>query len=213
MGLSGRETYTLLKWLFTAIFWVLATVVLDCLPFLRPKKECPWNAADISPVWLTEKLRAGKHIDTNDTVKKIEVQGAVTGGLIGSVDRINVHYVSEPTNPNAPRTLIIKRNAPGFVGRLKSRLSCFLGELKFYEELRDSMPVPCPVFYYGQELFGVDVMIIMSDASPAAPGPDSTLITDETISMPLARRVTKNLAKIQAKFWNNKDVFSVRTVF
>eukprot|EP01127_Copromyxa_protea_P013508 TRINITY_DN3655_c0_g1_i2.p1 TRINITY_DN3655_c0_g1~~TRINITY_DN3655_c0_g1_i2.p1 ORF type:complete len:380 (-),score=47.75 TRINITY_DN3655_c0_g1_i2:135-1274(-) len=207
--LKAREAAVLLGWLGSAFFWALVSTLISIIPFtylLRPKDWCVWKAEDISPTWMTEKLREGNHIGPDDVVARLEVQGLVPGGRLGIVTRLNVYYTSPP-KAEAPRTLIVKQNAPGFAGRFICCVSSFVGEFRFYEEIRKFMPASfsCPTFYHGQQFLGTDMLVIMSDASPGTPGPDSS---SETVPLPILRKMVRELAKFQAHFWNDQNILS-----
>lgn len=99
----------------------------------------PAATAPITAAWLGEVLREG---GLGAQVEAIECQ--LVGVFSSEIWRLRVHYAGD--GGGAPRSLIVKRPAPG---RRERSGESFDAELRFYNELAASLPVRVPRRYYG----------------------------------------------------------------
>jgi hypothetical protein len=156
----------------------------------------PLHPGEITAEWITFALRAGGII--NQSVARIlneEIVGAGRG-FLSSVVRASLDYDRE--EKDAPKSVVVKIEPESdTLHRFGDELNAFQREIRFYKEVARNVPIRLPILY-----FSVDeppaYSMVMEDLSSYTPG-------DQVIGMHTGQvmATVENLAKLQAKYWNN----------
>ena len=146
--------------------------------------------------WLSDLLYA-KGI--NSTVRDFSVEKVGTGQL-GETRRFHISYID--AKANAPKTLIGKFPSDDSVAAETGRtMGFYKAEVMFYQKLSKNAKISVPELYYAELDEENNFVLILEDMSPAKQG-DHML----GCSVELAQIGLTELAKLNGKFWNDKDL-------
>lgn len=160
----------------------------------------PASPEEISPEWLTTVLRERKVISTA-TVSSIDVKPMLGKGLSSQLVRIKVSYVDH--NAEAPTSIIAKFSTADPEARGIYRMARnYEREVRFYDEIADTIALPTPKCYYSQFVEeSADHILLLEDLSPAQPGD-----VFEGCSVELAQEIIRDIAVFHAQWWEDSTL-------
>ena len=168
----------------------------------------PQTLGELTPEWLTVALRTEGVIESaNITGYTSEVIGA---GLIGSVARLTLEY--DCLVSGNPTTLIVKLPTTVAKNREIGEHGDYEREMRFYQELADSLPVRCPRCYvvrFDEDSVALSdrrigtkpgrrFLLILEDMAPARGGDDIA-----GCGVNQATAVLRTAARLHASYWEN----------
>jgi hypothetical protein len=125
----------------------------------------PTSPSDLTPGWLTEKLRLAGALRSAEVVDLVSRPCGT--GLLGDCYRIIPTYSGE--QDGAPATLVGKFAAADAGSRAFARAEAlYTREVAFYRELAPRLPVRTPRAYFADvDRNGVDFLLLLEDLAPA----------------------------------------------
>lgn len=162
----------------------------------------PTSSAEISPEWLTERLRAAGTIDSTTVVSSIERDLMGAGiGFMGEVGRIKVSYAGGV----GPATMICKipTQDPTIRGMLAAA-KVFEREARFYADVAPALDVVPEALGIASDLEHDDHVLILEDLGHLRVG-------DQAVGVDVkdARATMMTAARLHARFWQNEDLESI----
>ncbi len=162
----------------------------------------PTSSAEISPEWLTERLRAAGTIDSTTVVSSIERDLMGAGiGFMGEVGRIKVSYAGGV----GPATMICKipTQDPTIRGMLAAA-KVFEREARFYADVAPALDVVPEALGIASDLEHDDHVLILEDLGHLRVGDQAAGVNLED-----ARATMIAAARLHARFWQNDDLESI----
>lgn len=162
----------------------------------------PTSSAEITPEWLTERLRATGTIDSTTVVSSIERDLMGAGiGFMGEVGRIKVSYAGGA----GPATMICKipTQDPTIRGMLAAA-KVFEREARFYADVAPALDVVPEALGIASDLEHDDHVLILEDLGHLRVG-------DQAVGVDVkdARATMIAAARLHARFWQNDDLESI----
>jgi len=184
--------------------------VVDGPPKVRP----PFAEEDITPAWLTAALHEGGHLHPSVNVASLEPLVNIGEGRgYANYSWKVVCTFDQPVSPDTPTQFVLKQMNQALAASWmegKPRVLCdksYVLECKWYEEIRDLLPVAQPKLYWsGFESpanpamdFGVYCVLMeyLGDDLKKAE-------TEDGISEEECEQAMEAIAKIHARFWNSE---------
>jgi len=162
----------------------------------------PTSSAEISPEWLTERLRAAGTIDSTTVVSSIERDLMGAGiGFMGEVGRIKVSYAGGV----GPATMICKipTQDPTIRGMLAAA-KVFEREARFYADVAPALDVVPEALGIASDLEHDDHVLILEDLGHLRVGDQAA-----GVNLKDARATMIAAARLHARFWQNDDLESI----
>lgn len=162
----------------------------------------PTSSAEITPEWLTERLRATDTIDAATVVSSIERDLMGAGiGFMGEVGRIKVSYAGG----SGPATMICKipTQDPTIRGMLAAA-KVFEREARFYADVAPALDVVPKALGIASDLEHDDHVLILEDLGHLRVGDQAT-----GVDVKDARATMIAAARLHARFWQNEDLESI----
>ena len=159
--------------------------------------KVPKDLREITPCWLTKALNRNRE-PAGPSVNRYSAETIADGkGFMNQLFRLTLEY-SDSTN--LPRAVIAKLpSADPLLRMVSGRLGQNRREVRFYDELADSVPLETPRSYHrGMDPATGDTVLLLEDMSDAQQG-DSVA----GCSMDEARRCIGQLARFQASWWDS----------
>jgi len=159
----------------------------------------PTSSAEITPAWLTERLRATGAIDASTAVTAIErdLMGAGVG-FMGEVGRIEVSYAGG----SGPATMICKiPTQDATVRGLLAAAKVFEREARFYADVAPLLEVVPKALGIASDLEHDDHVLILQDLGHLRVGDQAAGVTVAD-----ARATMIAAARLHARFWQNADL-------
>lgn len=159
----------------------------------------PTSSAEITPEWLTERLRATGTIDASTSVASIERDLMGAGiGFMGEVGRIKVTY----SGGSGPATMICKiptqdANVRGLLAAAK----VFEREARFYADVAPLLDVVPKALGIASDLEHDDHVLILEDLGHLRVGDQAA-----GVNVADARATMIAAARLHARFWQNADL-------
>jgi aminoglycoside/choline kinase family phosphotransferase len=153
---------------------------------------------ELTPQWLTAALReSGVIREANVTAVRIESIGAGSG-FLGQLARVHVQY--DRAESAGPASLIAKMPTLDPGGREVCRIFQFYErEIRFYEEIAESVQVRVPGCYYtAMDIEADDYLLLLEDITDARIGNEVAGCTAEE-----AERVIRSIAQFHATWWES----------
>lgn len=112
-----------------------------------PAPDIPQSIEELTPVWLTQTLRAGGLLGDSRVIRsEMEILGEGEG-FVGQIVRVRLAF--DGPAPDAPRSLIAKMPIRVAQNRnLGEALGAYDREIRFYRELAARVPVAKPRCFY-----------------------------------------------------------------
>jgi aminoglycoside/choline kinase family phosphotransferase len=156
---------------------------------------------DVTPAWLTARLREGGHPDAD--VRAFTATRIGTGQI-----GLCIRYELELVRPDsgAPRSLVGKFPSDDPVSRATGvQLRNYLKEVRFYRELQHRLGISTPRCYYADIVGdGPEFMVLLEDLRPAVQG-DQLEGCDEAV----AEAAVLELVGLHAPSWNDASLRGV----
>lgn len=159
----------------------------------------PTSSAEISPAWLTERLRAAGTIDAATSVASIERDPMGAGiGFMGEVGRIAVTY----TGGSGPATMICKiptqdANIRGMLAAAK----VFEREARFYADVAPALDVVPKALGIASDDEHDDHVLLLQDLGHLRVGDQAAGVNEKD-----ARSTMLAAARLHARFWQNAEL-------
>ena len=160
--------------------------------------KVPKDLREITPCWLTKALN-GDREPVGPSVTGYSAETIAEGkGFMNQLFRLTLEYDSD--SANLPRTVIAKLpSADPLLRTVFDRLGQNRREVRFYQELADSVDLETPRSYHrGMDPATGSTVLLLEDMSSAQQG-DSVA----GCSMDEARRCIGQLARFQASWWDS----------
>jgi thiamine kinase-like enzyme len=155
----------------------------------------PKSPYKVTPLWLTNVLRE-RHIIADSSVASIEVEPIDDKGLTSTLARLKLTYSGRGRDD--PSSMVIKFSTPDPELRANmGNLRTYEREVRFYEEIADTIDLRTPRCYYS--MFDPDTIehiLILEDLAPARIG--STIAG---CSRDEAEIMIRSMAKFHATWW------------
>ncbi len=165
----------------------------------------PRNVGEISAPWLDELLHTSGVLKTSHVVKVESKQIGEGVGFLSSVARVKPTYDRPETSTVAPESLIVKIEPTlETFRRMGEEFHAFEREIRFYREVANRVLVRLPKIY-ATLCDAPNYALVMEDLGFCTAG-------DQLDGMPerLVLTTARIMAKLQAQFWNNDALQSLR---
>jgi len=161
----------------------------------------PRSAQELNPETLGRLLSAGRR-DRTAEIESVDVQEVgVDVGFVGRAFRCRLTYAAD--SEAGPVTVIVKMGTddPG-LNQVFRDFGLYEREVRFYQELRDSTPIPVPGCFFAATDDGTgDHLLILEDLAPAVPG--DPLSGSSTVQ---AQQALDLAASLHARWWNDDQL-------
>ncbi|GGC65550.1 phosphotransferase [Chelatococcus reniformis] len=140
-------------------------------------RSFPLSAAEITPSWLTEILRANGTLARSDAVERFEVRPIGLGfGQTGESSRLALHYAAPLRAANAPASVFVKfptndaarRKAAASIGLYEREINC-------YKNLLSRIAVKAPACHFGEIAPGGELFALVLEDFPTYRAGDETV--------------------------------------
>ena len=159
----------------------------------------PTSSAEITPAWLTARLRETGTIDSGTEVTGIERDLMGAGiGFMGEVGRIKVTY----SGGEGPATMICK--IPTQDANIRGMLAAarvFEREARFYADLAPALDVVPKALGIASDLEHDDHVLILQDLGHLRVGDQARGVDEKD-----ARATMLTAAQLHARYWQNADL-------
>ena len=162
----------------------------------------PTSSAEISPAWLTERLRSTGTIDASTSVSSIEGDTVGPGiGFMGEVGRIKVSY----SGGSGPATMICKiptqdQNVRGLLAAAR----VFEREARFYADIAPTLDVVPKAYGIASDFDNDDHVLVLQDLSHLRVGDQA-----EGVSEKDGHAAMRAAARLHARYWENDALQSI----
>jgi hypothetical protein len=136
------------------------------------KAQAVFDAASITPEWLTAVLTEAGALAADETIVAIDREDIGTG-QVGSNIRYRLHYGGPTPASGAPlESIVVKLAAEDETSRGAGiATKTYETEVAFYRDVADSVEISRPACYFAEIVTGTaDVVLVLEDLHPAVPG-------------------------------------------
>ena len=159
----------------------------------------PTSSAEITPDWLTARLRESGTIDTSTSVATIERDLMGAGiGFMGEVGRIKVAY----SGGSGPATMICKiPTQDATIRGMLAAAKVFEREARFYADVAPALDVVPKALGIASDLEHDDHVLVLQDLGHLRVGDQAKGVDEKD-----ARATMIAAARLHARYWQNADL-------
>lgn len=162
----------------------------------------PTSSAEITPAWLTERLRSTGTIDASTSVSSIEGDTVGPGiGFMGEVGRIKVGY----SGGSGPTTMICKiPTQDANVRGLLAAARVFEREARFYADIAPSLDVVPQAYGIASDFENDDHVLVLEDLSHLRVGDQAAGVSEKD-----GHAAMRAAARLHARYWQNDALAAI----
>ncbi|MEY3033459.1 MAG: hypothetical protein RLZ86_81 [Actinomycetota bacterium] len=164
--------------------------------------KLPSSSSEITPSWLTDRLRSSGTIDSSTEVTSIERDAMGPGvGFMGEVGRITVSY----SGGSGPSTMICKiPTQDASIRALLGPARVFEREARFYSDIAPTLDVVPTAYAVAADFDADDFVLLLQDLGGLRVG-DQTEGANEVD----AHAVMRATARMHARYWRNAELDAI----